>query len=533
MATAQELPIDTTATAEDMADAIFGEDIQVVSASFSGASSASGLFSDGETVAPHVTPSDFGVILSTGKATDITNSSGDANVSSGTSTNHGLAGDSDLDGIAGSQTYDAAVLEASFIPQGEFLTMQLTFSSEEYLEYVNEGFNDAVGIFVNGEQATLTVGDGDLSVNNINNTTNQNLYIDNPASADNYNTEMDGMTTTLTLKAPVVPGQVNVIKIAIADGGDGAYDSNLLIAGNSVQSGLVAHTDSIVIDGTMPENFDVLANDTSSSGSKLTITHINGQEVFAGDTITLPSGEDVTLNGDGTLTFVGDGDAGNETLSYTIADTAGNTDVGYIELTTTPCFVAGTPIDTPEGPVAVEFLRPGQMILTRDDGPQPLRWLGITRMQSIGRFAPVVLEHGALGNHRHMAVSPQHRILLSCSTADMLFGAPEILVKARDLINGGTIHARSQNRVVTYVHMLFDRHQIVRSCGLWSESYHPGAETLEAFDADTRDEVLALLPSTDATAGYGYGPTARLALKSFEARMIGSQAERISLSTSR
>lgn len=533
MATAQELPIDTTATAEDMADAIFGADIEVVSASYSGANSASGLYSDGETIAPHVTPSDFGVILSTGNATDITNSSGDANVSSATTTNHGLAGDADLEGIAGSQTYDAAVLEASFIPQGEFLTMQLTFSSEEYLEYVNAGFNDAVGIFVNGEQATLTVGDGDLTINNINDTTNQNLYIDNPASAETYNTEMDGMTTTLTLKAPVVPGQINTIKIAIADGGDGAYDSNLLIAGHSVQSGLVANTDSIVINGSDSEDLDVLANDTSSSGSELIITHINGQSVVADDTITLPSGEKVTLNADGSLTFVGDGDAGSNTLSYTIADTDGNTDVGYIELTTTPCFVAGTPIDTPAGPVPVEFLRPGQMVLTRDDGPQPLRWLGITRLPCVDRFAPVVLEPGALGNDQRLAVSPQHRVLLCSSVADVLFGTPEILVKARDLVNGRDIRSGLPARTVTYVHLLFDRHQIVRSSGVWSESYQPGTETLRTFDAGTRDEVLALLPSNDAAAGFGYGPAARPALKSYEARMVEFASDRISLGATR
>ena len=520
MPTAQELPIDTAATAQDMADAMFGEDIQVLSASYTGADSASGLYSNGDTIAPNVTPSDTGVILSTGNATDITNSSGDANTSSATTTNHQLAGDSDLDELSGTQTYDAAVLEATFIPQGEFLTMQLTFASEEYLEYVNSGFNDSVGIFVNGERATLTVGDGDITINNINDTTNQNLYLDNPADAENFNTEMDGMTATLTLKAPVIPGQINTIKIAIADGGDGAYDSNLLIAGSSIQSALVANEDSITIDGTKPESLDVLANDTSASGSVLTITHINGQPVVAGDTVTLPSGEEVTLNPDGTMTFVGDGDADSNTLSYTIADTDGNTDVGYIELTTTPCFTAGTPIDTPEGAVAVEFLRPGQLVLTRDDGPQPVHWVGMTRVRSTARHGPIVFAPGALGNHRSVSVSPQHRILLNGPTIDLMFGSHEILVKARDMANGQTISARADGQSVTYVHLLFEKHQIVRSAGMWTESYQPGPETIKAFDPKCRAEVLSLLPHADAARGFGYGPAARATLKRHEARLI-------------
>lgn len=188
MTTASELPIDTDASADEMADAIFGDGVKIVSASYTGAGHASGIYTDGDAVAPGVTPADTGVILSTGKAESITNSSGDANKYSWTSTNNKTAGDSDLNDIADAKTYDAAVLEATFVPDGTVLTMQITFSSEEYLEYVDSGFNDAVGIFVNGEQAELTIGDGDITINNINDESNENLYLDNPASNEAYNT---------------------------------------------------------------------------------------------------------------------------------------------------------------------------------------------------------------------------------------------------------------------------------------------------------------------------------------------------------
>ncbi len=215
----------------DMAEAMFGSGITIKSASYTGADKASGIYSNGDSVADAITPSDTGVILSTGKASDITHGSGDANRESDESTNWHNSGDSDLEAIANARTYDAAIFEATFVPDGSVLTMQVTFSSEEYLEYVNTGFNDAVGVWVNGEKAELTVGDGDITINNINNTSNENLYIDNPQNAEVANTEMDGFTVTMTLKAPVNPGEDNDIKIAIADGGDGIYDSNLLIAG--------------------------------------------------------------------------------------------------------------------------------------------------------------------------------------------------------------------------------------------------------------------------------------------------------------
>ena len=98
MATASELPIDTSASAMDMAVAMFGHGITIVSASYTGAASASGIYSDGDTVSPDLTPSDTGVILSTGNATDVTNEPGllnllaDPNLSAETSPDHALAG---------------------------------------------------------------------------------------------------------------------------------------------------------------------------------------------------------------------------------------------------------------------------------------------------------------------------------------------------------------------------------------------------------------------------------------------------------
>ncbi|MFM7445639.1 MAG: choice-of-anchor L domain-containing protein, partial [Tabrizicola sp.] len=246
MVNATKLPVDTNVSAMKMADAMFGSGIKIVSATYSGDPQSAGIFTKGDTIAPEATPSDTGVILSTGKASDFTNAKGEANqVAWRTSDTKGVDGDKDLDAIAGGKTFDGSIFQSDFIPSGSTLTMQITFSSEEYLEYVGSGFNDAVGVWVNGQKAQLTVGDGDISIDNINPTKNGNLYVDN--AKDQYNTEMDGFTVTLTLKAPVIPGKVNQLKIGIADGGDAAYDSNLLIAGDSIQTGVVAQADQFTV----------------------------------------------------------------------------------------------------------------------------------------------------------------------------------------------------------------------------------------------------------------------------------------------
>lgn len=519
MVTASELPIDTSASAMDMADAMFGSGVTILSASYTGDSNASGIYSDGDAVAPDLTPSDTGVILSTGQAKDITNSWGDPNRYESTGTNNRDPGDSDLNALSGVRTYDAAVFEASFVPEGETLTMQVVFSSEEYLEYVNTGFNDAVGIWVNGVQAELTVGTGDITINNINDESNSNLYVDNPRGLDLYNTEMDGFTVTLTLKAPVTAGEVNTIKIAIADGGDAQYDSNLLIAGDSIQTALVAGDDVIEVLGASG-TFDLLANDTSQAGGTLTITKINGQDVHVGDTITLPSGEQVLLNADGTVTIFTDADAETNTFTYEVSDGDGNTDTAFVKMTTVPCLVAGTLVETPAGLVPVEDLRPGDLVMTRDNGPQPVRWCGRATRRAEGNDAPVVIEAGTLGDHARAELSQNHRVLLRSASAQVLFGESEVLVKAKDLVNGTSVRLRHDGAPVTYVHLLFEVHQIIRGNGLESESYHPGEETLDSFDAETRAEILRLIPEAANDGTPAYGPAARMSLRSYESQAL-------------
>ena len=86
-------------------------------------------------------------------------------------------------------------------------------------------------------------------------------------------------------------------------------------------------------------------------------------------------------------------------------------------------------------------------------------------------------------------------------------------------INDATIRLRSDGAPVTYVHLLFDRHQIITGNGLDSESYHPGDQTLDSFDAGTRDEILRLLPEAEGGAPV-YGPAARISLKSYESRAL-------------
>jgi len=500
-----------------MADAIFGDGVTVVSATYTGAAGSSGIYTNGDTVSPNATPSDTGVILSTGNATDFTNTSGEANQSTGTTTDTtGVDGDADFDAIAGGNTYDASILEVDFIPTGDTMTMQFTLSSEEYPEYA-ANYVDIIGVWVNGVYVPITVGDGDADVQNINDGSNSNLYLDN--TTDDYNTEMDGLTITLTLTIPVNVGVVNTIKIGVADQGDSSYDTNLLIAGDSVQTTLVALDDSTTMYANGTRIIDVLDNDVNTTGGTLTVTQINGVDVVVGSTVTLPSGETVTLNADGTLTVVGDADTGAIDFTYGVESSTGQTDVGVVTVTTIACFAAGTRILTPDGEVPVETLRPGDLVTTHDDGPQPLRWIGKRRVPAKGKLAPVRIETNAFGNHRSLMVSPQHRVLLQDAFAELLFGESEVLVAAKDLVNDKSVRIQ-EGGDVTYVHLLFDRHQVVFSEGLPTESFLPGPQTTQHFEQCVADEITTLFPEIDLDTGVGYSPSVRRYLRGYEAKLL-------------
>jgi len=190
------------------------------------------------------------------------------------------------------------------------------------------------------------------------------------------------------------------------------------------------------------------------------------------------------------------------------------------------CFTPGTMILTERGEVAVEDLVVGDLVVTRDPGLQPLRWLGrqhVSRSRLLLRpeLQPVRIARGALGAAgpvRAMLVSPQHRLLISGARAELLFGETEVLVPARHLV--GVVDAAVENPAegVTYIHIMFDRHEIVRSDGLWSESFQPAERTLSAMDAAVRDEILAIFPglAVDASGFQAAYPS----LRAYESRVL-------------
>jgi hypothetical protein len=166
------------------------------------------------------------------------------------------------------------------------------------------------------------------------------------------------------------------------------------------------------------------------------------------------------------------------------------------------CFTSGTLIDTPDGPRRVEDLRAGDLVLTADDGPQPIRWIGrrtVSREEMLGdpRLRPVTIAAGAFGATmpaRDLMVSRQHRILRTGWACELHFGELEILIPALKLVNDSTVRLGMPDRDITYVHFLCDRHQIVTAEGLATESFYPSALSLGGVTAEAQAELLLIFP---------------------------------------
>ena len=191
------------------------------------------------------------------------------------------------------------------------------------------------------------------------------------------------------------------------------------------------------------------------------------------------------------------------------------------------CFTPGTLIATPRGEVAVEHLRIGDKVITRDNGIQEIRWMGRKEMgwrdfAANPHLRPIIVKAGSLGNglpERDMMLSPNHRVLVANDRTALYFDEHEVLVAAKHLIGGAGVH-QVESVGTTYHHFMFDQHEVVLSNGAWTESFQPGDYTLKGLGNAQRNELFELFPELKAPAGVDAYQAARKTLKKHEARLL-------------
>ena len=211
----------------------------------------------------------------------------------------------------------------------------------------------------------------------------------------------------------------------------------------------------------------------------------------------------------------------HHTLNTAPSDQTGDNAGGVI------CFTPGTRIDTPDGPRLVEDLCEGDRVQTKDNGVQDILWIGKRRMTGARLFAmprlrPIRLLAGALGSDQpdqELLVSPEHRMLIQGDTAQALFNTREILVAAKDMVNGTSVAVDTKVKEVTYIHLLLPQHQVIWANGVETESFHPANTALSTLADDDRARLLGQFPDLEYDP-HRYGAYARRNLSTSEAAIL-------------
>ncbi|WP_327794141.1 Hint domain-containing protein [Harenicola maris] len=152
----------------------------------------------------------------------------------------------------------------------------------------------------------------------------------------------------------------------------------------------------------------------------------------------------------------------------------------------------------------VENVQQGDRILTRDSGMQTVIWVGrkdVSAADMVNRPAlrPVRIARGSLGHdlpNRDMLVSPQHRLLVRGADLSLQFGESEMLVPAKALQNRDGISTAAKG--VSYIHLLFARHEVILSDAIWTESFQPATRMVDAMDRNVKAELYDLFPDLEA-----------------------------------
>jgi hypothetical protein len=281
------------------------------------------------------------------------------------------------------------------------------------------------------------------------------------------------------------------VRLQEEEGEDGAH-ANETVGWIAIESGGDTTSGTANAYGGVDENTDVL-------GLGATFTN------------SVVLAETQTINGGDTATVVIDGQSNSTVGVFIEEERSDDNETNHINETVgivafedglIPCFTAGTSIRTPSGVQNVEGLKAGDLVLTADNGLQEIRWIGKRRLSNqmltnAPKLRPVRVCAGALGHGLpvvDLLVSRQHRMLVTSKIALRMFGSESVLVSAIKLTELPGIFVDVDVKEVTYLHILFDNHEVVFAEGAPSESLYVGQEALKSLTSEGREEIYAIFP---------------------------------------
>ena len=181
-----------------------------------------------------------------------------------------------------------------------------------------------------------------------------------------------------------------------------------------------------------------------------------------------------------------------------------------------------TPVATPYGPRRIDTLAPGDLVLTADSGPQPVRCLARFDVPARGAYTPIRLRAPYFGNHSDLIVAPLQRIALRGAEVEYLFGEDEVLVEARRLVNGRSAVFERHRALARYYAVLLDSHALIDTDGCLQESLSAGQ-----FAATSGHWPASPLASLAAALHPAHRHPARPELRGYEAATLQAMRDQM------
>lgn len=171
----------------------------------------------------------------------------------------------------------------------------------------------------------------------------------------------------------------------------------------------------------------------------------------------------------------------------------------------------GTLITTTAGPVAVEDLMPGDLLQTREDGPQQLLWIGMmtlfpASMPGQGDCpGPIRIPADSFGPGRpanDVVLGPYARLLHRAGASGTSCDGASVYAPLAEMIDGHSAIRLSPATPVQVYHLGLRRHATICAAGLHLESFHPG-RALQTLGEDMLGLYLDLFPHVPQASGFG------------------------------
>lgn len=274
--------------------------------------------------------------------------------------------------------------------------------------------------------------------------------------------------------------------------------------------------DSIIVDTNDDGDFSDEASTTQTDNDRYinsTVTYADGSTSSVTlELISLSDGSQAILVQDPTVGTINA--ASDQIQSITLGTFNTRFDNRYNQANfnntitnTVVCFCENTRVQTPTGERTIGILEAGDEVVTVRNGTQKIIWIGKRNLSSAQLVAsphlkPVCICTGALGEglpRADLLVSPQHRILIVSKVAERMFGQKEIFVPAIKLVGADGIVQVGSVAPITYVHLLFETHQVIFANGAPAESLHTGPQALQALPKKARKEIFEVFPELGAT----------------------------------